>query len=114
MSRIFDWVESPGTALKPKPLVASTEFGDGYAQRTPSGLHEIKDSWEVAFTDIDKEVADDIEAFLRDGYGYKPFAWTPPRRTASQNWICTSYQRTLGSVVGLDSLSATFEEDFSL
>jgi phage-related protein len=114
MPRVFDWVESPGTTIKPKALVSSTEFGDGYSQRSPAGLHEIRDTWDVSFTDIDTAVADQIEAFLRDGLAYKAFDWTPPRRTVAQSFICTSYQRVLGSVVGLDSISATFEEDFSL
>jgi phage-related protein len=112
-TRSFDWVESPSTSYKPKPLVTSTQFGDGYAQRAPAGLHDLQQVWDVVITGADISIADEIEAFLVDGLGHKPFMWVPPRQSVARQFICTGYQRSLTSVVGEHNVSATFEEDFT-
>jgi phage-related protein len=111
--REFTWVESPGTAEKPEALVVSTQFGDGYAQAAPTGINEIRDVYDVVFNGVDEAISDEIVAFLRDGLGYKPFDWVPPRRTVASRFICTTYQRTMGSVVGEYNISATFKQDFA-
>ncbi|MBI5334745.1 MAG: phage tail protein [Burkholderiales bacterium] len=107
---VYIWAESPGTAARPLPRVKATQFGDGYEQRAPDGLHPVKQVWDVVHDSIDVAVADEIDAFLMDGLGWKTFDWTPPRQATARKFKCTSYSRTLTDRVGEHSISATFEE----
>lgn len=108
----FDWVESPGTAAAPKANVAISQMGDGYEQRAPIGLHPITQIWNVVFADIDVAIADDIEAFLMDGYTWKTFDWMPPRQSVALKFKCTAFNRSIGSELDTHSITATFEQVF--
>lgn len=106
----FLWVESPGTSKRIEPHVLSTKFGDGYEQASQSGLHSDHEVWTYQATDIDSAIADEIEAFLRDGMGWKRFDWKPPRNAAALVFKCTALSRTLGSTAQTESITATFEQ----
>lgn len=109
---VFDWVESPSTSSSPKPIVKSTMFGDGYSQDAPDGLNPLRQVWNVVFDSIDQSTADDIEAFLLVGMGTTRFDWTPPRQSVALKFKCTSYNRTIGNEIDVDTITATFEQVF--
>lgn len=106
----FTWVESAGTAKRIEPMVIASVLGDGYAQEAPAGIHDQKEVWTYQATNIDASVADDIEAFLSDGMGWKRFDWKTPRRTTALVFKCTAFSRTLGNEIDLASITATFEQ----
>lgn len=111
---IYDWVESPGTALQERPRVAATRFGDGYQERAPDGLNPITQVWTVQHRNVDDEVADAIVAFLRARItavaGQEAFEWWPPRAAAAIRVTCSDWSRTLGERVDTSTITATFEQ----
>jgi phage-related protein len=81
---------SPTMDVEPKVL--SSQFGDGYSQRTPDGINNMMETWSLAFTLRTKTEIDSIETFLRARAGAEAFYWTTPsNRTAK--FICKKWSR---------------------
>ncbi len=70
----------PDKSLKrtSKPNVRTAKFGDGYEQRSKSGLNSIEDVYSVTLTNRVKETADDILKFFDDKAGVTSFDFTIP------------------------------------
>ena len=70
----------PDKSLKraSKPNVRTADFGDGYEQRSRSGLNSIKETYTVNLSNRPKETADDIVKFFDDKAGVNSFDFTIP------------------------------------
>ena len=70
----------PDKSLKrsSKPNVRTADFGDGYEQRSRSGLNSIKETYTVNLTNRPKATADDIMKFFDDKAGVNSFDFTIP------------------------------------
>ena len=60
----------------PKVLVAA--FGDGYEQRRPDGINNVKEELSLTFVNRTKEVIDDVCAFLDATKGVTKFSLFVP------------------------------------
>jgi phage-related protein len=112
MALTFDWAESIGTQVQVEPKVVTVRMGDGYAQRSPDGLNNMPDNWDMRFTAVYPVAGDEIVAFFKAHGGWIAFQWTPPRSTVPGLYICKQWSRTLPDVLGLSDISARFERDY--
>ena len=87
-------------------------FGDGYAQRSPDGLHPIVQVWEVRFSAVENVKADAIVGFFRAHGGVITFWWTPLWHTVPRKFVCKRWTRTLPNEWGECDISARFEQVF--
>ena len=94
-----------------KPKVLRVSFGDGYEQRVPDGINNIKRSWTLSYQQETPD-ADIIEAFLKSTKGADSFTWTPPRGSTG-SWIISSegWTREVANF-GYEKINVTFEEVF--
>lgn len=69
---------SVGLTRKPKVNVLKVEFGDGYSQRVANGINHIKQVVKLKWDVLSKDECDEIEDFLRERGGYKPFYYELP------------------------------------
>lgn len=94
-----------------KPKVLRVSFGDGYEQRIPDGLNNIKRSWSLTYQKKTSDI-DTIEAFLKVTKGAAAFTWTPPRGDVG-NWIVSAegWTRDVANY-GYEKITVTFEEVF--
>ena len=67
MALTFDWAESSGTQVQVEPKVIAVRMGDGYAQRSPDGLNNMPDNWDMRFTEVYPAAGDEIVAFFTGG-----------------------------------------------
>lgn len=113
MSRpVFIWTESASTQLTETPRVRRTQFGDGYAQRQADGLNPITQSWQMRFSEIDDEIADEIVAFLRSCQGVTAFEYVPLWHTTAMLFTCPTWTRTAATKPGFSDITATFTQEF--
>ena len=90
MSYTFAWVPSYGSAVTMKPNVTPTKFGDGYEQRTTSGINNNPRKWQIVFGSRANATADAIEAFLSARGAVQCFNWTPSHGNAGK-WVCREW-----------------------
>lgn len=106
------WTYPPtyGAAATSKPKVWTSQFGEGYEQRTGEGLHALNRKWSLEFADRNPTDADAMEAFLVALNGIQHFTWTPPSGAVGQ-WVCREWRR---AAVGYNNwtISAEFDEVF--
>ena len=103
---------SYGAQKSSKPVVRTTQFGDGYEQRTTFGLNQNPKEWSLTWQNITEANADTIEAFLdaraADGAS---FDWTPPDTATSYKWVCQQWDKTI-PYIGRATITATFRQVF--
>ncbi|NDV19996.1 phage tail protein [Pseudodesulfovibrio sp. JC047] len=104
-----DYPASRSSAANVKTLT----FGDGYSQRTPSGLNSLSCSMSLTWSKLVKSEADLIEAFFQGRKGTEAFYWTAPHQEAAQKWVCQKWSRDR-QIGPFDSLKASFQEVFDL
>lgn len=104
---IFTNVPDQGATKKIVPSVHVAKFGDGYEQRTPHGLVNLLESWDLSFTSRSEAEILAIDAFLRTNKGGS-FSWRTPEGT--YRWFrCKKWRRNVEYVFSAE-LFATFEE----
>ena len=103
---------SYGAQKSSKPVVRTTQFGDGYEQRTRFGLNQNPKEWSLTWQNITEANADTIETFLdaraADGAS---FDWTPPDTATSYKWVCQQWDKTI-PYIGRATITATFRQVF--
>jgi phage-related protein len=104
----FTWTPSRGFTLDTTPKVNVAKFGDGYAQRTPSGINNIEQVWQLSFQNQVIATANAIISFLASKQGSTPFTWLPPGEITEVLVVCTKWSRTYDSHLTA-SITATFE-----
>lgn len=113
----FTWVESSSTELTEEPKLGKTQFGDGYLQVAPIGLHPITQQWSVRFADVENAVADQIVAFFRariTPFEAEGFTWIPLWATTAIQVRCLRWSRTQSDTWGESHITAQFEQDWRL
>ena len=86
---------APGTRLTQQPKLLIADFGDGYTQRAADGLNALKQQWEtVAWQNLTKAEAVNIEQFFEAHQGGEAFYWTPPGYQTQRKFIVTKWSRT--------------------
>lgn len=70
--------------------VKRSQFGDGYAQVTPSGINNVRADWAGNKTGDLETVIAPIAAFLDAHAGAIPFLWTDPLGNTRQ-YTCAGY-----------------------
>jgi phage-related protein len=108
---IFDWAESDGSDVGVKTAVKGLQFGDGYEQRSPDGINNIMQRWQLRFDDVDNSIANDIVGFLALRAGWQAFDWTPKWSTAPIKVICKEWTRSIARG-DLSNIVCTFEQRF--
>lgn len=107
---VFTYTPDFGIELSIKPAVKVAKFGDGYEQRTSSGINTMPKSWPLSFNARTNSEADAIMAFLSARAGLEAFDWTAPDGTTGK-YICREYRRNYARY-GVNNISATFEQVF--
>lgn len=89
--------------------IISARFGDGYEQRSPDGINNLKTNYSLTFPGLYKADGDELEAFFRAQKGAFSIQWTPPNSTIPLNFVVRSWRRAYDSGDGMSTISATFE-----
>lgn len=105
----FTWCPDYGASNEVKPRVLRATFGEGYEQRSKSGINTMPRAWTLMFTKSTTDI-DAAEAFLVARGGVESFDWIPPRGSTGK-WVCEAWQRSVPNPA-FDNLSATFREVF--
>lgn len=103
---------APASSRDIRTRVNTSQFGDGYSQRSQDGLNAIAATYNAqwaALTDVD---CNTIEAFFA-AHTITPFLWQPPLETVTRKWIAAVWSR---GYVGANvvALGATLSEVFDL
>ena len=102
----FTWIPDVATQAKTEAAIISTQYGDGYRQRRPAGLHALRRTYTVE-VNASTATLDAVEAFLQAN-AIGGFDWAPPTGAAAV-WTCDSWTRTWDSAAG-GSVRADFVE----
>ena len=100
---------SPGTGIANKIALNKTSFGDGYSQASPRGLNHVRREISLRWDALTLEQARQIENFLRERGGFRPFRWAVRGDASPSVWTCETWNRTDGAPA---SVTATFVEWF--
>lgn len=97
----FDWDFST------QPEINEVGYGDGYSQRSPNGLNNVLNTYNLSFQGK-REDCDDIVSFFRRHGGYKSFYWYAPDQYRDILVVCKSWsQKGNGNN---SSVTYTFEQ----
>lgn len=104
----------PDFSLTEKPALAvdSVQFGDGYTQRRPSGLNNVRRSWSATWTALPDADAEVLYQFLLSRQGVYAFLWRIPKSSEMVRVVASDIQKSL-AYPRYSNVSATFTEDFA-
>lgn len=104
----FTWRSNFESKLSQEPKVNVTKFGDGYEQRTPSGINNNPETWAVEFTRSSASYPD-VLAFIQARGGVESFYWATPFEQ-TKIFVCRKWDlvKKQGHIV----LTMNFEEVF--
>lgn len=101
-----------GVSPTTKTRVLTSQFGDGYSQRTPDGINSVTDSWPLNFTLRTRALVKSIADFLKARAGSEAFYWMTPNGDTIKV-ICKEWTPTYNHDTDC-SISCTFEQVFDL
>lgn len=104
----FTWNPSRGFTGETTPRINVAKFGDGYAQRTTSGINTLDRTWSLQFQQNSLTDVANIEAFFKARKGVTPFSWLPPGESTEVKVVCTKWSKTYDSHISA-TINATFE-----
>lgn len=111
MTETFTWQPTQEGAGRNKAYHANAaQFGDGYSQRSPAGINNSDEAWQLQFYGDETTVAE-IEAFLDARGGHESFYWTPPRGT-QKRFVCGGFRSTPLDDDGWATVHVTFQQVF--
>ncbi len=84
----FNWSPDPGASVESEAGLHTARFGDGYSQRTPTGINNVADTWSLTFTREIQEL-DAISNFLRAHATGEAFQFKSPRGYVKV--VCTKW-----------------------
>lgn len=92
--------------------VTKVKFGDSYELRQPNGINYLQEGWSLGWSNLDKDQALQIYAWLKQRLSLTAFYWTHPVTGVRFKVICGNCSLTHA---GYDDykLSATFTQDFN-
>lgn len=99
------------TNVTPRPAVRKSVFGDGYTQRSPTSVNNIKETWALLW---DTKHDADIQALMDffDANQDLAFDWTPPEELLPRKFVCRRYTRSYNVYTTAQTLNATIVEVF--
>lgn len=109
MTNTFTWVPDNGANEAHEPTRDAVGFGDGYEQRSESGLNSDMQDWSgLSFSGRSSAEIGAIVAFLDAQGSVNAFNWTPPGRSSAL-FVCKKWSRKYvsGPVV---SVTADFKQ----
>jgi phage-related protein len=110
MADEFTWSPSYGSGGTTTAAVHSTQYGDGYSQRTAAGINNLSGQFPVQFNNRSVDELNAIDQFLSNQGGYQWFWWTPQGRSAIKV-TCSSWTFSWRGL-NKTGLSATFVRVF--
>lgn len=112
---VFDETPTYGIELEQSHKLTANEFGDGYTQRIPEGIHAQRRRWSVAFNAVTSAKAARILAFLRAQGGVNPFLWVPPAPDDSEpvSVVCEFPFQHTKRAFDNETVTVSFMEDFN-
>lgn len=90
MAKEFAWSMDMGAAADIQHKINKTQFGDGYAQRSPNGINNKVLNWSGVKTGDFETMIDPIIQFLDEHGGVTPFLWTDPHGNTNK-YTCAEY-----------------------
>ncbi|WP_421793509.1 phage tail protein [Hydrocarboniphaga effusa] len=110
---IFSWVPSYEPEISREARLIEVRFGDGYAEHDADGLNFLPRNHSLQWVNEERQTAYAIDNMLVERGGYKPFYYVEPAGETIGLYVCRSWRmRQTGPIYY--TLTATFEEDFSL
>lgn len=94
--------------------VKTVSFGDGYEQRMPDGLNTTKRTWSLKWSLLSRDQKNVLIDFLYEMKGAYSFLWNVPDSDEAYRVVCKKMPSWTVDDYGIYSVSAEFEEDFSL
>ena len=67
--------------------VLTTDFGDGYNQRSADGINIVRLAYSISWTNIDTERKNTLQDFLESTQGIESFLWQPPDMSTELLWV---------------------------
>jgi phage-related protein len=99
---IFAWIPDQGLGEDFTARVNKARFGDGYVQRSASGINNVDEALDLAFTVRTRAEVDDIKSFLKARKGVSNFAFTVPgdvlKKYTCETWKATYNHDTDSSI----------------
>lgn len=102
----FNYQPSYGMKMNKKPSVNVVKFGDGYEQRSATGINNILRMYSVKFSGNEQKI-NDIDNFLTRHMGVTAFLWTP-HRDRQGRFKCEEWDKDIND--GYGTITATFTE----
>lgn len=91
--------------------IKENEFTAGYTARDVDGINNVRDTWNVSFSELSLAEMEVLWDFLTETKGYIAFYWTPPREEAPRKWCCMKLTRSSTSSNSW-TVQAVFQEQF--
>lgn len=93
--------------------VLVSPFGDGYSQRTPDGINNEIETWNVVWTTLTKEEKTTLKNFFKALKGAGSFLWTAPHETEEKTWKVSGVKDSPQNAA-IGDLSATFTRTYDV
>lgn len=106
---VFTWKATYDASKTVTPTVKVIKFGDGYEQRQGTGINRQPRKFDLTFKRVKAEI-DQVDSFLKARGAIDAFNYTHPGQSIGV-FVCREWVRT-NVALGVDSLTATFEEVF--
>lgn len=104
----FTYVPSYNSREHVKPRVNTSQFGDGYEQRSGDGINTQMRTWKLVFDNQSTAQRDGIIAFFEARGAVESFDWTPPAGSPGK-FVCREWD-DVASGYNSWNISADFEE----
>ena len=93
--------------------VLTTDFGDGYNQRSVDGINATRLAYSISWTNIDTTRKNTLQTFLESTYGVESFKWTPPDMSTELLWV-NDFPTVTPIAAGVWSISVVLKQVFDL
>jgi phage-related protein len=93
--------------------IDENEFGDGYGQRSASGINNARDSWSASWTNVTTREKNTIVNFIRAQKGFASFYWIAPGDSIAAKWSARDL-KIQPVDAGIWALTITMRQEFDL
>lgn len=99
------------TRVTPNPAVKKAQFGDGYSQRMPNSINNVRETWDLLWeTQTDARAQALVDFF--DQNQALAIEWVPPNELTARKFVCVRYSRDYNHYTLVETVSATLQEVF--
>lgn len=104
---------SVSTSVDSQISVIESRFGDGYSQRSSSGIHPVRLKASLVWAGIQNAAADALDADLLAGAAVVARSWTLPSEGSPRLWVVKAHSREYTDQL-LSTVKVELEEVFDL